>query len=222
MSAKVKSHANDLGRVSLRKTVEKMRKYFNFIEEIRDRVVEYSRKVVRASSRSISALHRGDMKTSSKFLAEADRKLRETQRLARRTPEMLYSGTVESAQQEYCEARLMHGFLKNGRIMGPEEIGVPYRPYLGGLADMVGELRRHSLDLMRDGKVAEAGKVLETMEKISENLMEFDYPDAIIHGMRKKQDMVRGIIEKTRGELTIAMRQHSLERELRRARENET
>ena len=202
----------------LKKTVEKMRRYFDSLERAREKVLEQSREVVRASSRCISALHRGDMRAARRFLETAGKILKRAEAQAKSVPELLYSGIVESAQQEYCEAKLMYGFLSDGRIMGVERIGVPYRPYLGGLADVAGELRRRALDLMREGRIKDAEKVLKTMEEISENLMEFDYPDAVLPGMRRRQDAVRGIIEKTRGELTIAIRQHALEKELRRAK----
>ncbi|MEM2878367.1 MAG: hypothetical protein QXG10_02320 [Candidatus Hadarchaeales archaeon] len=202
----------------MEKKVEKMRAYFDALEDLRESILEDSREVVRASSRSISAIHRGELKAAATFLSTARKKLQKLQAQAKRCPEFIHSGIVESAQQEYCEAKLMNEFAKRGEIPGPDEVGVPYRPYLNGLADMVGELRRTALDMMRDGRVAEAGRVLEVMEKILENLMDFDYPDAILPGMKRRQDMVRGVVEKTRGDLTIAIRQHRLEKELRRSR----
>lgn len=201
----------------MRRSVERMRKHFDSLERMRERILQISREVVRASSRCISALHRGERRAAEGFLAEARKKLRRLISEAGGSPELLHSGITESAQQEYCEAMLLYRYLKDGKILGPEDVGVPYRPYLAGLADMVGELRRYALDLMRDGKVAEASKVLETMDEVSGTLMEFDYPDAVLPGMRRRQDMVRSTVEKTRGELTIAIRQHRLEKELRRA-----
>ncbi|MEM2874561.1 MAG: hypothetical protein QW567_00830 [Candidatus Hadarchaeales archaeon] len=202
----------------MRRSVERMRKYFDSLERTRERILQISRDVVRASSRCISALHRGESEIAGKLLAEARKKLKRLESEVKGVPELLQSGITESAQQEYCEAMLFHTYIHKGKVLGPEEVGIPYRPYLGGLSDMVGELRRYALDLMREGKVAKASEVLNTMDEILGTLMEFDYPEAILPGMRRKQDMVRTTVEKTRGELTIAIRQHKLESELRRAR----
>lgn len=86
----------------------------------------------------------------------------------------------------------------------PEEVGIPYEPYLLGLADAMGELRRAVLDFLRKGELKSAEELFSLMEGVYEFLVEFDYPDAVLPGMKRKQDVVRGLIERTRGELILS------------------
>lgn len=196
--------------------LERMRKHFDAQEGLRERALDASRRVIRASARAIAAMHRRDKVTERKMLKEARDGLAELKRDLKSEPVWMNSGIVLSAQQEYCEAVLLEGLLKRGKLSTPDELKIPYQPYLAGLADVAGELRRHALDLIRENKVPEAERTLKTMEEIHELLMSFDYPDAILPGMRHKQDMVRGVLEKTRGDITTALRQHRLEKVLER------
>jgi translin len=196
-----------------------MRGHFDAQERLRERVLELSRQVIRASARAIAAMHREDEKTAKEMLNEARAGLVELKKAVKVDPLWMNSGTALSAQQEYCEAKLLEGILKQGRLPRPEELKIPYQPYLAAVADVSGELRRRALDLIRRDKVAEAERVLKTMEDLHEFLMGFDYPDAILPGMKRRQDMVRGVLEKTRGDLTTALRQQKLERALERAKQ---
>ena len=207
-----------LDGVNLKEIVRRMRKHFDAQEELREQVLDFSRQVIRASARAIAAVHRGDKAAARKALAKARVALGELTKAIKSDPIWLRSSIVQSAQQEYCEAKLFQGLLERGKILGPEELKIPYQPYLAALADAGGELRRHALNSIRADEVARAEWLLERIEDIHELLMEFDYPDAILPGMKRKQDMVRGVLEKTRGDLTVALRQQRLEKALERAR----
>jgi len=202
--------------LDLKKTIDKMRRHFNAQEELRERMLELSREVIRSSSRTIAAMHREDPVTVRKALSQASSALASLVRAAKGDPAWMDSGIVQSAYQEYCEARLVQALLKQGKLPRPEELKVPYKAYLGGLADAAGELRRYVLDSIRADRVDAAERTLRQMEDIYELLMSFDYPDAILPGMRRRQDMVRGVLEKTRGDLTTALRQRKLESALER------
>ncbi len=202
----------------MKKTIERMRRHFDAQEKLRERVLDLSREVVRASSRAISAMHRRDSATVREALAHAKSALASLSSAAKGSPAWMESGIVQSAYQEYCEARLVWALIEQGKLLKPEEFRVPYKAYLGGLADAAGELRRYVLDSIRADRVDAAERTLGRMEDIHELLMSFDYPDAILPGMRRRQDMVRGVLEKTRGDLTAALRQQKLERALERAK----
>ncbi len=204
--------------ISLKEMLGKMRKHFDAQEELREQVLDLSRQVIRASARAIAAMHRSDRATVGKELVEARAVLEALTKAIKSDPVWLNSGIVHSAQQEYCEAKLVQSLLEKGKIMTPDELKMPYQPYLAALADTAGELRRYALDLIRADEVAKAERVLKRMEDIYELLMNFDYPDAILPGMKRRQDMVRGVLEKTRGDLTIALRHQKLERALERAK----
>lgn len=202
----------------MKEILGRMRKHFDAQEEIREKALDLSRQVIRASARAIAAMHRDDNATAKKMREEARVGLVKLENVVKPDPVWMESGTVQSAQQEYCEAKLLEGLLKRGRLSTPDELKIPYEPYLAAMADVSGELRRRALDMIRADRVAEAERALKTMEEIHEFLMSFDYPDAILPGTRRRQDMVRGVLEKTRGDLTIALRHQKLERALERAR----
>ncbi|MEW6222059.1 MAG: translin family protein [Candidatus Hadarchaeota archaeon] len=199
----------------MKKLLGKMRGHFDSQAGLREKVSEMSREVIRSSSRAISAIHRNDRALSQKFLADAKGKLAAALKLVKGDQELASSGIIFAAQQEYAEAELVRGIALKGKLVSPDEVGVPYKPYLSGMADAVGELRRMALDSIRAGDVKKAEATLKFMEEMFEFMMEFDYADAVLPGMRRKQDAARQIIEKTRGDLTIALRQERLERALK-------
>jgi translin len=193
-----------------------MRQYFDAQEQLRERVLKLSREIIRASARAIAAMHRGDVGSANEFLANAHGLLSQLNEVVKVELTFAESGLVQTARQEYCEAVLVKSLTSERKIPSPEELGIPYKPYLAALADTTGELRRHALDSIRANEVERAERMLKLMEQIFELLMEFDYPDAILPGMKRRQDMVRRVLERTRGDLTIALRQQRLERALER------
>lgn len=201
----------------MEKIVERMRRHFDAQEKLREQVLENSRQVVRLSSRAITAMHRGDFTTVEETLGQAKEGIAALAEAIKAEPHLAESGAILAAYQEYCEAVLMRTLIEEGKMPEPEEMGVPYKPYLAALADAAGELRRRALDLIRADEVDAAERTLKLMDDILELLMEFDYPDAILPGMKRRQDMVRHVVEKTRGDLTTAIRQQKLESALRRA-----
>lgn len=200
----------------MREMLERMRKHFDAEGELRERVLDASREVIRASARAIAATHRGDRTSTDELLTKARDALATLTGAVEAEPHLADSGIILAAYQEYGEAMLVWALIQDGKLLTPEELGIPYKPYLAALADAAGELRRHALDLIRADEVGRAEQVLKLMEEIFELLMEFDYPDAILPGMKRKQDMVRRVLERTRGDLTIALRQQRLERALER------
>ncbi|MEM3519185.1 MAG: hypothetical protein QW179_04065 [Candidatus Hadarchaeales archaeon] len=192
--------------------IEDMRKYFDRQVKVKEKLHLLSAKVVRNSSRAIAALHRGEKDSFKRFFSLAKKNLKNLEKLVEKEPEISSSGSVFSARQEVAEAALLAGILDGGKLLPPEEIGVAYGPYLAALADVAGELRRVILDSLRRNQVDVAKKMLETMEKIAEIMMEFDYADSVIPGMKKRQDFVRQILEKSRGDVTVAIRQERLEK----------
>lgn len=203
--------------MKLREMLKRMRKHFDAQGELRERVLDASREVIRASARAIAATHRGDRSSADELLTNARDTLTTLTKAVKAEPHLADSGIILMAYQEYGEALVVQALIRDGKLLTPEELGIPYKPYLAALTDAAGELRRHALDLIRADEVDRAEQALKLMEEIFELLMEFDYPDAILPGMKRRQDMVRRVIERTRGDLTIAIRQRKLERALERA-----
>jgi translin len=164
-------------------------------------------------------LHSQDFEKADKNITAARKALNELQTLLKEHSDIYYAGFVEHAQQEYSEVTILRSLLtgreQDKNIPSPDEIGVEYAAYLNGLGDVTGELRRHILDLIRKESLQEAEKFLEIMESIHAMLMDFDYPDAITRGLRRKTDVSRSLIEKTRGDVINAIGQKKLEAAMR-------
>jgi len=186
-------------------------------EEVRERVLEASRRVVRNSARAMAALHRRDQATLEQTLEEARSGVKVLSEVVGENPRLEDYGPISTAYREFAEVKLVQALADGQEFPGPEELGVPYKPYLTALGDAVGELRRHALDLIRADEVAEAEQTLKRMEEIFDLLMEFDYPNSILPGVRHRRDVARRVLENTRGDITTALRQRKLEEALRRA-----
>ena len=131
-------------------------------------------------------------------------------------PDILHAGFVHDAQKEYVEARVVLAIVRGDALPTPGELGAEGAAYLHGLAESVGELRRHLLDYLRRGEVERCERLLECMDDVYAQLVTIDFPDAMTGGLRRTTDSVRGILEKTRGDLTLAIRQRQLETRLAR------
>lgn len=200
----------------MKRLVREMRGYFTERARLQERLLKLSRTIVRNSSRALTATHREDEVGARRFLARAQRDLKKLMVLAQKNPWLYTSGTSLIAQQEYAEVVLFRSLVAGGSLKSPKRVGVSPEAYLGALADVIGELRRAVLESLRRNDVQRAEGILELMEETYEMLMEFDYADSIVHGLKRKQDVARNILEKTRGDLTLAVRQEGLRRELRR------
>jgi translin len=128
--------------------------------------------------------------------------------------DIFYAGFVHDAQKEFAEASLTLALVAGRPLPPPEKLNVEHAAYLNGLGEAVGELRRHLLDSLRGGDVEHCEDCLTAMDDIYSVLVTFDYPDAMTGGLRRTTDNVRGILERTRGDLTLAVRQRDLERKL--------
>jgi translin len=129
-------------------------------------------------------------------------------------PDLYFTGYVQDALKELAEAHIVHALITNAPLPDPDALGVDYAAYLNGLGEAAGELRRYSLDIIRHDNSEKVERVLEAMDDIYSLLVTVDFPDAITGGLRRTTDMVRGVLERTRGDLTVAARQEKLEKTL--------
>ena len=181
---------------------------------VRDETLGRSRKLVRHCASSIRATHRLEFDTAEALLLAAEKIASDMVAEVKTYPDLYYAGYTQDAMKEYAEASITYALVQGKALPEPEVLGVEYPAYLGGLAEAVGELRRHALDLMRQGNTAQAEELLGTMDEVYDVLVTFDFPDAITRGLRRLTDMVRGVTERTRGELTVATRQDALRQAL--------
>ncbi len=182
-----------------------MLEQFESKDRAREEALRLSREVIRLCSSSIRSVHRGDLESALGLMQEAGEGLDRIREALKEHQDIRYAGFVDSAEQEYAEARNVYSIIADRMILKPEEVGVEGINYLCGLGDLSGELRRHILDLIRTGRAEEAEPFLEVMEEIHSLLMLFDYPDAFTRGLRRKSDLARSMLERTRGDLTNAL-----------------
>jgi translin len=200
---------------SLDDLAEEISLYFEAKDQAREEALALTRIVIRKSGAAIRSVHRSEFDRAQDLTEKAGEVLVRIRELLVDHPDVRYAGFVDGAEQEYAEARIVCSIITEQRTPTPEEIGVEMTSYLGGLGDTVGELRRHVLDLIRQGRPEEGEVYLEAMEEIYHLLMLFDYPDAITKGLRRKGDMARSLLERTRGDLTNAIGQKKLEVQLK-------
>ncbi len=188
---------------------------FDAKDRAREESFRRSREVIRLCSSSIRSVHRGELEKAERLLAEAAFGLEKIQEVLKDHQDVRYAGFVDGAEQEYAEARQVYSIITGQKILTPEEIGVESVNYLAGLGDATGELRRHILDLIRSGHAKEGERFLGVIEEIHNLLMLFDYPEAVTRGLRRKSDLARSMLERTRGDLTNALELGKVEASLR-------
>lgn len=198
----------------LEKIGEKVRESFTAKHEARDKAIKSSREAIYKCSTSIRAAHRGEYELAKSLADAAKAILDEVDEAIGENDDLRYTGFVLDSQKEYAEARATLALISGESIPNPDELGVRYSAYLNGLGEAAGELRRHILDVMRRGEVERCESILEMMDDIYSLLVTIDYPDALTGGLRRTTDMVRGVLERSRGDLTVALRQRELETKL--------
>ncbi|MCU0860591.1 MAG: translin family protein [Thermoplasmata archaeon] len=194
--------------MNLERVVSKIEEELDEKDQIREVALKSSRAVVRLSGNVLKSLHREE-----EFDDQLDDLKDEASRLSSLLadhPDLASAGYVESAFQEYSEVGIMLSILEKDDVPSPEDLGVESVPYLLALGDTVGELRRFCLDELKRGNVMRANYFLDRMEDIHTALMRFDYPDAIV-AIRRKQDVARSLLEKTRGEVAVAASARNLQ-----------
>lgn len=184
--------------------------------EAREKTIAGSRKVIRSSANGIRALHRGEWDQAVELINEAGRLLGEITGGLADHPDLLMSPLVNDCAKEYAEARITSAFFRGEEAPGFEELGMDPVPYLHGLGESVGEMRRRLLDLLRSGEVEEAERVLGVMDEIVDQLAEMDYPDGMTSGLRRTTDVARSLVERSRADLTATVVQERLRQDLNR------
>lgn len=180
----------------------------------RERALPVCREVIRLSATGIRATHRDEFDMARELLNRATLLLREITAALDGHPDVFYAGFVHDAQKEHAEAALTLALVTGASLPSPDALAVGHAAYLNGMGEAVGELRRYLLDSLRDGDLPRCERYLRAMDDIYDVLVTVDYPDALTGGLRRTTDVTRGILERTRGDLTVAVRQGDLERRL--------
>jgi translin len=191
--------------VELDDVSEAIRGRFDARMQARERALPASRQAIRCCANAIRAIHRGEFDLAHRLMDEARAAIDDGLQAVADHPEIRYAGYLQDAQKEYAEARLTEVVVNGGKdVPTPEELGVEDAPYLNGMAEAIGEARRHVLDLLREGRADDGDAVLVAMEDLYSVLVTIDYPDAITGNLRRSTDVSRSLLEKTRGDLAVA------------------
>ncbi len=199
----------------LEEIVEEIRAELEEKNAARDAALRRSRTLIRHCANAIRAAHRGDHEEAEGLLATAGEAAREMVSDVQAYPDLLHAGYTQDALKEFVEAQVVYAFITDGGLPTPADLAVESAAYLKGLAEAASELRRHALDLMRQNRLERAEQMLGIMDDVYSQLMTVDFPDAITGGLRRTTDMLRGVVQRTRGDLTTAFRQEMMREALR-------
>jgi len=194
---------------------DKAHQDFKARHQVRENALKQTRMLTRHAANAIRAIHRSERETAEENMDAADSIVANLSNSLKDYPEFYFSGYTQDALKEYVEARLTINFLENKPFPSPEELGIEYCTYLRGMAETIGEMRRRCLDILRQGYSDEAERLLDIMDEIYSLLVTIDYPDAITYGLRRQTDLVRGIIERTRADLTLSLREQHMQQALK-------
>ena len=177
----------------------------------REQALSASREVIRHSANAIRAVHRGEFEEARQVISQAALRLLETAPIRQENPEIYFAGFLADARKEFSEANITLAVISGGVIPRSEDLGVDPSSFLNGLAEVIGEIRRYILDALRRDAFDRCQELMDVMDEIYSILMTVDFPEAVTGGLRHSTDQMRGVLERTRGDLTMALRQHNLE-----------
>jgi translin len=190
---------------------ERVRLEFDARNHARDEALVQARQLTRHAAHTIRAIHRSEHEAAAEELSQARELVRTLKVGLAAYPELYYAGYTQDAIKEFAEASITCALVENRLLPTPEELGVEAAIYMNGSAEAIGEMRRRCLDILRQGYSEEAERLLNCMDEIYALLVTLDYPDAVTYGLRRQTDVVRGIIERTRADLTTSLREQKLQ-----------
>ena len=206
---------------NLESNLNNLSETFDKLNEIRETSLTISRAIVRDCSKSIRFIHRNDINGAEEFIDSAKKKITELKKLTENVSEISFAGYVLDAEREYVEAVLFYVYESKGYIEPFEKFNVHPSSYIQGIGDTIGEWRRKALDHLRNLELVKSESYLNIMEEGLGILNELDYPDALTGGLRRYADNARGIIERTRSDITNAFVNESLRNDISNIKKDE-
>ena len=203
------NYSEDLSRIAAEAVEALTRRH-----QAREQALAVSREVIRFSANAIRAVHRGDFDDARQLIDRAGERLRETRHIRDENPEIYYAGFLSDARKEFTEANVTLAVISRSDIPDPGAIDVDAPAYLNGMAEVIGELRRYILDALRRDSFEHCEEFMDVMDEIYGILVTIDFPEGVTGGLRRSTDAMRGVLERTRGDLTISLQQRRLERRL--------
>ncbi len=200
--------------LTLLEIVETIRSELTTLNGLRDATLARSRSLTRACANSIRAIHRHAWAEADELLAVARAEAKAMVEAIAAQPTLYHAGYTQDALKELVEAHLVNAVARGLPLPSPTELYVTGPTYLRGMSEAGTEMRRFVLDLMRRGEVTAAEPYLEFMDEVYSQLITVDFPDAVTDGLRRYTDVLRSVVERTRGDLTMAIRQDQMRQAL--------
>ena len=200
--------------------VEQIRQNLSAKDKAREKALPLCRDTIRHCSNAIRAVHRQEFDQAAELLRSAHNLLAEAEQSVASFRELSNTGFIRDAQKEFAEGRITLALVTGQQLPDPAVLKVDASAYLNGLGEAVGELRRYLLDSMRKGDLSRGEELLSAMDDIYSALVTIDFPDALTGGLRRTTDMIRGVLERTRSDLTLVIRQEDLEKKLANIEDN--
>ena len=172
----------------VRLDLEHINKEMQLFDKRRDEMLQKCHEAIRFSKRVIYAIHRDD-----KDVDHLVKELKDKIKNIRTRGELQFIPTYKVAMQEYVEAIVFYDFVKNNKVPTQRELYVSAPDYLSGLCDLTGELMRKATYFAINGKVSEASRMKELVDKIYEQFLLLDIRD---NDLRKKFDSVKYNLQK--------------------------
>ncbi len=192
----------------------RIRPCFEAEDDAREKALRSCRQVIRYSASAIRAVHRLENDRAKQFLDSAHELVRELNHDLAKHGRLLHAGFIHDAQKEFAEGCITSALIAGDNLPNPQALGVSNAAYLDGLGESVGELRRFILDSLRRDDFSRCEELLTIMDEIYGVLITMDFPELLAHGLRRTTDTIRAITERTRGDLTVSLRQKNLEKKL--------
>ena len=205
---------------NLNSIIEQVRQNLTAKDEAREKMLPLCREAIRCSSEAIRAIHRQEFENARDSLESARKLLAEAEQALADSFELTNTGFLRDSQKEFVEANTVFSIITGKPLPTPSELGVDSAAYLNGLGEAASEMRRYLLDSMRKGDLSKGEEILTAMDDIYSVLVSVDFPDAITGGLRRTTDMLRGVLERTRSDLTLGITQQNLGQRIEKLEKN--
>ena len=206
MPSRYSAHLSEIGTAVIEELTERNRD--------REQALSVSREVIRFSANAIRAVHRGDFDDARELIGKGGTRLQEADHIRESSPQIFNAGFMNDARKEFTEANVTLAVISGADIPNISDLKVDAAAYINGMAEVIGELRRYILDALRRDAVDGCQEFMDIMDEMFSVLVTIDFPEGVTSGLRHNTDAMRGVLERTRGDLTMALRQHSLESRL--------
>ncbi len=203
---------SDMTLKSVKPSLNKIAKSLEKIQDSREFLLKNTREIIVLCSRSIIAVHKGDLKTGKNNLKQADKLLKKYKKKATGG----LGRYLITPEQEFVEAACLIAIVEKKEIPSDKKLSVMPESYVLGLLDCVGELKRRVFDEIRIGDIDEATRVFEVMENLYLHLYTFSMYDKVVKEARRKIDVNRILVDDVRSAITEEKRRAELIKTLRK------